>query len=93
VVIYGACRRWEPAEFKSNLQGFFLVTDLLVVSGHAINHNLNPSVFHYFLWALPVLALGILTGTSLDRFFNHEVFRKMVLVLLVILGIRLVVSA
>jgi uncharacterized membrane protein YfcA len=92
VVIYGDCRRWQPAEFKSNLQGFFLVADVLVVSGHAINHNLTTNVLYYFLWALPALALGVLVGTSLDRFLNHEVFRKIVLVLLVILGIRLIVS-
>ena len=30
-VIYGNCRGWEPAEFKSNLQGLFLINDLTVV--------------------------------------------------------------
>ncbi len=29
VVIYGDAQRWPPAEFKSNLQGFFLVINVL----------------------------------------------------------------
>ena len=90
VVIYGNCRHWEPAEFKSNLQGFFLISDLLVVLGHALSHNLSAPVLRYYLWALPVLAMGILVGTSLDRFLNPTVFRKAVLVLLVVMGVRLI---
>ena len=89
VVIYGACQRWEPTEFKSNLQGFFLISDLFVVSGHAIDHNLTPAVLHSFIWALPAIALGILIGTSLDRYLNPAIFRKAVLVLLAIMGITL----
>ena len=30
-IIYGSCRRWNPQEFKSNLQGFFLVNDTLAI--------------------------------------------------------------
>jgi len=93
VVIYGTCRRWEPTEFKSNLQVFFLISDLLVVSGHAVNHNFNISILHYFVWALPALVLGILIGTNMDRFINQEIFRKIVLPLLVVMGIRLIFSA
>ena len=89
VVIYGNCKGWAPTEFKSNLQGFFLICDLLVVSGHALSHNLTAAVLRNYLWALPVLALGILAGTSLDRFLNPAIFRKVVLALLVVMGVRL----
>ena len=27
VIIYGDCRGWEPDEFKSNMQGFFVLND------------------------------------------------------------------
>jgi len=91
VVIYGNCRQWGPAEFKSNLQGFFLITDLMVIAGHVISQNITNSVLKYYVFALPVLALGILAGTSLDRFINHKTFSKILLVLLVIMGIRLMV--
>jgi len=92
VIVYGNCRRWQPAEFKSNLQGFFVVNSLFVFIGHALGGNLTPQVWHYYLWSLPVLAVGILLGTSLDRFFNPETFRKIVLWLLLVMGIRLILG-
>jgi uncharacterized membrane protein YfcA len=89
VVVYGNSRRWIPAEFKSNLQGFFLLNSVLVVSGHALSHNITQAVIQNYLIALPALALGILAGISLDRLVNPDLFRKLVLVLLLAMGVRM----
>jgi uncharacterized membrane protein YfcA len=91
IVIYGNCRGWEPEEFKSNLQGFFIISDLLVVLGHSVSHNITASVLNYYVLALPVVALGILAGTSLARIINSKIFSKIILALLVVMGIRLMV--
>lgn len=93
VIIYGNCRCWEPDEFKSNLQGFFLLNDGLAIVNHAIAGNLTHLVWTGYLWALPVVALGLLVGAGLDRFLNPQLFRKLVLVLLVIMGLRFILSA
>ena len=93
VIIYGNCRCWEPDEFKSNLQGFFLLNDGLAIIYHGIAGNLTPAVRTGYLWALPVIILGILAGAGLDRFLDPHIFRKLVLVLLVIMGMRFIVSA
>jgi uncharacterized membrane protein YfcA len=90
VIVYGNCRRWGAAEFKSNLQGFFVVTSLVIAAGHAWNGNLTPEVWRYFLWAIPAMAVGMIAGTSLDRYIKPETFRRIVLVLLIIMGARLV---
>jgi len=91
VVVYGNSRRWMPAEFKSNLQGFFLLNSALVVSGHALSHNFTQAVVKNYLIALPALALGILAGVSLDRIVNPDAFRKIVLVLLLAMGVRMII--
>jgi uncharacterized membrane protein YfcA len=91
VVIYGDCRRWAPAEFKSNLQGFFMATDLFVIANHAWRGNITSEVWKYYLWALPAIGLGVLAGTSLDRRLNPQTFRKVVLSLLLGLGLRLAI--
>lgn len=88
-IIYGSCRRWGPEEFKSNLQGFFLVNDTLAILSHGISGNLTPVVWRTYLLVLPALALGLLTGTALDRYINPRLFRKMVLILLVVMGVRM----
>ena len=90
VIIYGNCRRWLPAEFKSNLQGFFMLNSILVVIGHVINQTLTPVVWEDFLWVLPAVGLGIITGISLDRYLDPLRFRKVVLWLLVAMGLRLI---
>jgi uncharacterized membrane protein YfcA len=90
VVIYGNCRRWIPAEFKSNLQGFFLVNSLLVVSGHVWSGNVTSSVWRNYSYSVPAIALGILLGIGLDRYLNPEIFRKLVLLLLLVMSFRLI---
>ena len=90
VVVYGNSRRWMPAEFKSNLQGFFLLNSVLVVSGHALSHHFSQAVIQNYLIALPALALGILAGVSLDRMVNPGIFRKIVLILLIVTGVRMI---
>jgi uncharacterized membrane protein YfcA len=89
-VIYGNCRRWSPDEFRSNLQAFFLVNDAFVLINHGLAGNLQPIVWSYYLAALPAILLGIFFGLKLDRRINPDVFRKLVQVLLIVMGLRLI---
>lgn len=89
VVVYGNCRRWSPQEFKSNLSGYFLVNSVMVVSTHWLGGNFTPQVTSHFLLALPALFLGFLLGQGMDKWLNPDIFRRIVLVLLVVLGVRL----
>ena len=89
-VIYGNGRRWSPSEFKSNLQGFFLLNDALVIAGHAVSHHLTPDVWSNYRLALPALALGLAAGLGLERLIHPEAFRKIVLWLLIAMGARLI---
>ncbi len=90
VIVYGNSRGWQPGEFKSNLQGFFVISGSFVLIGHALNHNLTSEVWGYFWRALPAIAVGILAGISLDKFINPATFRKVILALLVVIGLRLI---
>ena len=90
VIVYADCRRWPPDVFKSNLQGYFVVSSLAVLVSHALGGNLTPLVWNTFWWSLPFIGVGLLAGLSLDRWLNPVVFRRVVLALLVVMGIRLV---
>jgi uncharacterized membrane protein YfcA len=92
VIIYGHSKSWPTAEFKSNLQGFFVISSLVIVLGHAWNRNFSPAIWGYFLWSIPAMVLGILTGTRLDQYIKPEIFRRFVLVLLLIMGMRLILA-
>ncbi len=92
VIIYGNCRRWSPAEFKANLQGFFLVNSLAIALGHGMTHSYTPAVWQYVGVGLLATVLGIIAGTCLDRFLNPVLFREIVLWGLIFLGIQLLIS-
>jgi len=92
VIIFGNCRGWPPNEFKGNLQGFFLVNSLVVVAVHMFSGNYNSDVWENFLLAIPGLILGLIAGFLLSKRINAALFRKIVLVFLIILGIRLVIG-
>jgi uncharacterized membrane protein YfcA len=89
VILYADCRRWPPDVFKSNLQGYFVVSSVAVLSSHAVNGNLTPQVWGLFWWTTPFILVGLITGLSLDRWLNPAMFRYVVLALLVVMGIRL----
>jgi hypothetical protein len=90
VIVYADCRRWPPDVFKSNLQGYFVISSLAVMVTHALSGNITPPVLKAFGWTLPFVGIGLLAGLSLDRWLNPVAFRRVVLVLLVIMGARLV---
>lgn len=92
VIIYGNCRQWEPLTFKGNLQGFFMLNSCMLIGTHAVNGNFTNEVWKNFLIALPAIGIGIVVGSVMDRYLNPIWFRKGVLVLLVVLGIRLILG-
>ena len=92
VIVYGNCRCWPPEEFKSNLQGFFVVLGFFTIGVHAVSGNLNSAVWENLLLALPGIALGLIAGFALSKRINADQFRKIVLLLLIVLGFFLIIS-
>jgi hypothetical protein len=90
VVIYANCRGWPPAQFKSNLQGFFVLTSVLILGAHVVAGHVTPDVLRDFALTLPAILLGALTGFALDRRLNPLVFRRVVQVMLIGIGLSLI---
>ncbi|MFN2143249.1 MAG: TSUP family transporter [Candidatus Promineifilaceae bacterium] len=91
IVMYGNARRWPPDEFKSNLQGFFLINGIIVIIVHAAGGNITSDVFRDLIFALPGLALGLAAGFYLSMRINPALFRNIVLVALLFLGASLLI--
>ena len=89
VIIYANCRQWEPAEFKANLQGFFIINNVVVILSHMLVGNVTPLVWRKFLLVVPAVVLGVVAGIALEKRLSAATFRKVVLVLLVVVGVRL----
>ena len=89
LIVYGDLRGWEQAEFKANLQGLFFVGNIMALLSHVVAGNVTWEVGQRLLASLPLAALGLWAGTWMDRYLNPESFRKVVLVLLLVMGIKL----
>lgn len=90
IIMYASCKKWSPNVFKGNLQTFFLQNSIIVLIGHWVSGNLTADIWSLFGRGLPWLLVGMIAGLSMDRWINPELFRKVVLVILVVMGIRLV---
>lgn len=90
IIVYASCKEWEQDTFKGNLQTFFIQNSIFVLLGHFLSGSFTPEIGSLFWRGLPWLIVGIVAGLSMDRWINPEVFRKIVLVLLVVTGLRLV---
>lgn len=93
VIIYGDCRRWSPGEFKGNLQGFFLVSTFIVVITHWLSGNFTSEVLHLYLLTLPAIVIGLIAGFLVSRYMPAATFRKVILWLLVLMGVRMIITA
>jgi len=89
VIIYGNCQRWPPAEFKANLTGYFIINSVLICTNHALNGHFSKLVMSYFLIAIPALLSGVLVGFRLEYKINPQLFRKVILIILFIMGFRM----
>jgi uncharacterized protein len=92
LVIYGHSQRWSPDEFKGNLQGLFLVIDVVVVLSHLAAGNFTATVLSSYAWAVPGLLVGVLLGLVLERRLDPAVFRRLVLIVLLVMGVRLLIG-
>lgn len=90
LVIYGSSQRWAPFEFKSNLQSIFLFGGVALLITYALNGDLTPIVWQHYAIAVPALILGQRVGFALDRVVNPDLFRRIVLVLLIGVGFSLI---
>jgi hypothetical protein len=93
VIIYGTLRKWNPANFRATLQGYFLPTGGSILIGHAIAGLWTTTVIKYYVFSLPIVFMAIFLGNYLNRKFRRESFTKYIYTLLIILGIWLIVNS
>lgn len=92
IILYGDTQRWGPQLFKGNLQGYFLIITIVALITHSLSGNITVPVLQKGLLATLYVLVGAFAGFYLDRFINDMLFRKIVLILLIILGANLILS-
>ena len=86
IVVYASIRGWSPKDFRATVQGIFLPTSMLIVVGHGIEGRITKDVLIYFAACMPILAVSLLIGRSLNSRFGHGRFVWCVNWLLIVIG-------
>jgi len=89
-VIYGTGRKWSPKTFKGNLQLVALITGTLIIITRGASGEYTPDVLGLMLIGAPATVLGALLGFWSDAYLRGALFRRLVLVLMLVIGIDLI---
>ncbi len=88
LIMYGQCRRWASDEFKGNLQVLFLLNHLITIASRAITGAFTPAILSNYLISLPAIGLGVGAGLIISGLIRPNVFRKLGLATLLLVGVR-----
>jgi uncharacterized protein len=87
VIVYTSLQAWTKDQVKVTLQGFFIVSGLLIGVFHAANGLTTERVILNFLVSIPTLLAGTWLGSQLYGRFREEGYRRVMLLLLGALGV------
>jgi uncharacterized membrane protein YfcA len=89
LVIYGVLRRWQPAQFRATLQGYFLIASIVGMAGYAATGLWTRTVSNYFLLSLPLALIAVFLGHAIHRRLSSSRFLICVNVGLAVIGVLL----
>lgn len=87
VIVYTSLQAWTKDQIKVTLQGFFIMSGLLIGVFHAASGLVTDGVIRNFLVSVPTLLAGTWVGSLLYGKFREEGYRRVMLVLLGALGV------
>lgn len=92
IIIYGTMRQWKPIEFRAILQGIFFPTNLIIIIGHGIAGNWTSEVITLTLYSLPLVIIGIVIGSKINKKINSEKFQKYIYYLLILIAVVMLLT-
>lgn len=87
VIVYTSLQPWSKDQIKVTLQGFFVISGIVVVIFQAIGGLVTERVLWYFVAALPLLLGGTWVGSLLYGRMKEEAYRRILLILTGLLGL------
>ena len=89
-VLYGGLRRWPPEVFRASLQGYFIVTSLLIATSHGVAGLWSAHVWQLYAFAVPLTAVAIFAGHKLAERAPQRGLERLINIAIVLLGLTLI---
>jgi uncharacterized membrane protein YfcA len=93
VIVYTSLQPWSKDMIKVTLQGFYVVSGILVVLMQTLNGLTTVEVWRLFFISLPALLIGTFTGSFFYGRISDQTYRKIMMTMLGLLGIFTIYSA
>lgn len=93
IAFFASFKKWDPQSFRSNLQIYFFITGIVLISSHVIVGNVTPFIIQTYLFIIPILLLGIFIGNKIHYRIDVNNFKKYVYLLLLLLGTLLLLNS
>jgi len=93
LAIYGTLRKWQPSQFRANIQSCFLAAGVVVLCSHAYSGLWVASVLRNYIAALPVVIIANLVGRRVAGRVQAGKFVKYIYGLLILVGCMLAYQA
>lgn len=90
VMYHSTHEDWDARRFKGNTQAIFFLMGFFIIYEHYRVGNITPVVLQNYGLMLVAMASALWIGFRLEKFIKQDVFRKMVMVLLMIIGLNLI---
>jgi uncharacterized protein len=90
LVMYCTSQDWTPRRFKGNMQVLFFFMGWFVIATHFIQGRITLPVLQNELLMIPAMLAAIWLGFRTDKYIKPLIFRKAVLILLILLGLSLI---
>lgn len=78
---------------KGILGGGFIITGVFIVAGKAFSGQITPNVLLFFAASTPAVIFGSKLGIKASSYLSEVIYRKILLLVLVTMGGRIVLSA
>jgi len=92
-IVYTSMKSWSKDKVKVTLQGYFLLVESMTVIFHAISGLTTLAVVRFFIISMPVLIMGTYVGSFLYGKLNDEIYKRIILGILAILGFFMIYMA
>ena len=90
IVVYATLKNWSPGKFRTTLQGYFLASNIIILSMHGATGLWTKQVFILYLTALPLIFVTTYLGGKLNHIIPKGKFDKIIYFFLLVIGFLLI---
>lgn len=92
-IIYTSLTGWSKDQIKATLTGFFFISSIVTAALQITSGLMTEQVFNYFYASALFVLIGVYAGSRLYSRISSQTYIKIILIVLIILGAIMIVSA